>query len=134
MCYPGSDPIEMVYTEQVRRVGDRSIITIEGNSYSDGSSADPAFTALAVIFAGDDLAQDDQPYWHAFRGGQVHQTVAAVADGGFRWSLPSPAGIVDYTAEFDERSWREWGILIVDGDQREVFSMSLQPSDRYHYG
>jgi hypothetical protein len=55
----------------------------------------------------------------------VLQTVAEVADGRFCWSSPSPAGTIDYTAEFDERFWREWGILIVHGERREVFSMEL---------
>jgi hypothetical protein len=124
ICYPGSDMIEMAHTERVRWVGDR-VITIEGNSYSGKSSPDSVFAALAVIFPGDDLAQDDQLHWHAFRGGHVHQTVAEVADDGFCWSSPSPAGIIDYTAEFGERFWQERGMLTLAGSQHRVFSMEL---------
>jgi hypothetical protein len=126
ICYPGSDSIEMVQTEEVRWVGNRTMITIAGNSYSGESSAEPVFTALAVIFAGDDLQRDSQLHWHAFQDGHVLQTVTEVAHGRFRWSSPSASGTVDYRAEFDERSWREWGYLTMDGPQQQVFSMDLR--------
>lgn len=133
ICFPGSDEFAMTHTEQVRLLGDRSMLTIEGNSYRDASPADgsdtPAFTALAVVFAGDDLTRDDQLHWHAFRDGHALQTVADVAAGRYCWSAPGPSGPIRYTAEFDASSWREWGILAGDDGTEEVFVMELHRSD-----
>lgn len=128
ICFPGTDEFAMTHTEQVRRLGDSSMITIEGNSYADpsaDSSAMPDFSALAVVFGSDDLVQPNQLHWHAFRNGQCLQTVADVAAGRYSWSAPGPAGPVTYRAEFDEHIWQEWGTL-ADDDAAQVFTMELQ--------
>lgn len=132
ICFPGSDEFGMTHTEQVRRLGDRSMITIEGNSYADpspGSSATPEFSALAVVFDGDDLDRANQLHWHAFRDGHALQTVADIETGRYCWSAPGPAGPIRYTAEFGASSWREWGILAGDDGTEEVFVMELHRPD-----
>lgn len=116
---PGSDPFELTHTERVHVIGDRSMVTIEGNSYRDGAT-EPVFTAFAVAYA-----TPDGVCWQAFRGGESLQVLLDLGPGYFGWSAPAPGGSVDYRAEFDDQEWTETGTMIIDGAPVQVFAMQL---------
>lgn len=121
VTWPGREPLDLTHTEMVRFVGDRSMITIEGNSFRDGVEA-PVFTAVAVFY--------DSPTGvklQAFHAGSSIDAPLELNAGGYAWSTPSDdeAGAVDYVAEFDDQQWVERGTMNVDGRARQVFEMRL---------
>jgi hypothetical protein len=122
ISWPGRDPFELTHTESVHVIGDRSLVTIEGNSYRDGGTV-PVFTAFAVAYNG-----PNGVYWQAFRAGDSLQVPLDLGPGYYGWTAPDEVGSVDYRAEFDDHEWTERGTMIVDGIPLEVFAMTLSRS------
>lgn len=119
ISWPGREPFDLTHTERVHVVGDRSMITLEGNSFRDGIE-DPVFTALAVVY--------DRPEGvclQAFRSGDSLQAEFVLTPGHYAWTVPDEAGTIDYAAEFDDQQWTERGTMLIDGQPREVFRMTL---------
>lgn len=123
ISWPGRDPFDLTHTEIVRSIAGGSMITIEGNSFRDGVD-EPVFSALAVIYD-----SDEGPQLHAFRGGDAIQVNFELSSGRYAWSVPDPAGTVDYVAEFAARTWTERGTMMIEGEQLEVFVMELTPGE-----
>jgi len=117
---PGRAPLELYHREHVQARNAGALVTIEGTSLRNETDTEPAFTALAVVYA-----DTDGVHWHAYSHGAFWPTTCELSAGRYVWSAPGPPP-TRYVAEFDERHWRETGYLTSD-EQVTVFDMQLTP-------
>lgn len=117
---PGSEPIVLRHTEEVRVRNAATIITIEGASYKEDSNdaSEPVFTAFTVITAADDGLR-----FHAYSQGGFLNTDCDTGPGRLSWLSPGPPS-ARYTSQFDEQHWRNIGEQTATG--LHVFRMHLQ--------